>query len=133
MIYSFWPISSTPPVLSIGALGGNNAIMFTPWVNGSITAIRYWRINTDTASPHVARIWLESTQAEVANVTFSGETASGWQSATLGTPYAVTAGTRYRISINHTGSVAYLPEPGGRGVAGRMSIDPVRLGATSTA
>ena len=39
-------------------------------------------------------------------MTFSGETASGWQTATFATPIAITAGTTYIISY-HTNTGHY--------------------------
>jgi hypothetical protein len=43
-------------------------------------------------------------------VTFTGETASGWQTQNFASPIAVTGGTRYRIAVTH--NVAMLQTNG---------------------
>src|SRR3954465_13842721 len=45
--------------------------------SGQITGIRYWKATGDSAL-HVGKIW-SSTGTLLSSVTFSGETASGWQ------------------------------------------------------
>ena len=66
--------------------------------SGSITAVRYWKASGDTGT-HVGRMW-SSTGALLASVTFSGETASGWQQQTLTNPVGVHANTIYIVSVN---------------------------------
>ena len=65
---------------------------------GSITAIRYWKATNDTGT-HVGRIW-SATGALLTSVSFTGESASGWQQQTLPTPLAVQANTTYVVSVN---------------------------------
>ena len=65
---------------------------------GQITAIRYWKALSDTGT-HTGRIW-SATGTQLASVTFSGETASGWQQQTLTTPLLVQANTTYVVSVN---------------------------------
>jgi hypothetical protein len=71
---------------------------------GQITAIRYWRSPSDSGS-HVGRIW-SATGVQLASVTFSGGTASGWQQQALATPLRVQANTIYTVSVN---VAAYFP------------------------
>ena len=65
---------------------------------GQITAIRYWRAANETGS-HTGRIW-SATGTQLASATFSSETASGWQTATLSTPLQILANTTYVVSVN---------------------------------
>ncbi len=65
---------------------------------GNITAIRHFKAVSDTGT-HVGRIW-SSTGTLLASVTFTGESASGWQQQALTTPLSVTANTTYIVSVN---------------------------------
>jgi hypothetical protein len=69
---------------------------FTPTKDGTITAIRFYK-GTGNAGTHVGRVW-SFTGQQLASVTFTGETPTGWQSAQLTQPLAVTAGTTYVVS-----------------------------------
>ncbi len=71
-------------------------VSFTPSQNGSVSAIRFFK-GTGNGGTHTGTLW-SATGTALATVTFSGETASGWQTATLATPYTVTAGTTYVVS-----------------------------------
>ena len=66
--------------------------------SGQITAIRYWKATGDSGT-HVGRIW-STTGTLLSSVTFSGETASGWQQQSLTTALAVQANTTYVVSVN---------------------------------
>src|SRR6266849_6508189 len=61
-------------------------------------AVRWSLANTGT---HVGRLW-GPTGALLASVTFTGETASGWQQANFSTPVAITANTVYVASYGLT-------------------------------
>jgi hypothetical protein len=65
---------------------------------GNITAIRHWKALDDNVT-HVGRIWDES-GAQLAEVTFANETASGWQQKPLTTPLPIDANTTYTVSVN---------------------------------
>lgn len=69
---------------------------FTPAVSGQVTAIRFLK-GPGNGGTHVGSLWT-SNGTKLASVTFTGETASGWQSATLATPVQLTAGTTYVVS-----------------------------------
>lgn len=72
--------------------------------SGQITAIRYWKAASETGT-HVGRIWASS-GAVLATVTFSNETASGWQQQALNTPVNIQANTTYVVSVNINGFFA---------------------------
>jgi Domain of unknown function (DUF4082)/Carbohydrate binding module (family 6) len=66
---------------------------------GTINAIRFYKADGETGT-HVGRIWDDATGAQLASVTFTGETASGWQTQALTTPLAIVANKNYRVSYN---------------------------------
>ncbi|MBL8061825.1 MAG: DUF4082 domain-containing protein [Anaerolineales bacterium] len=64
---------------------------------GYITSIRFYKGAGDTDS-HVGHLWT-SGGTQLAEVTFTNETASGWQEMELTTPVAINANTTYIVSI----------------------------------
>jgi Domain of unknown function (DUF4082)/Bacterial Ig-like domain len=94
---SLFASSVTPAEVDSGDSGSVELGMkFVPQVAGSVTGIRFYKSAANTGT-HVGNLW-SSTGTKLATVTFSGESASGWQSATFSTPVAVTAGTTYVVS-----------------------------------
>ncbi len=69
---------------------------FTTDTNGFIAGVRFYKASTNTGT-HVGTLW-SATGQQLAQATFSGETASGWQQVTFSTPVAVTAGTTYVVT-----------------------------------
>jgi hypothetical protein len=65
---------------------------------GTINAIRYYKAPNETGT-HVGRIWSGSGQL-LASITFTNETASGWQQQALATPLPIQANTTYVVSVN---------------------------------
>jgi len=73
--------------------------------SGQITGIRYWKASGDSGT-HTGRIW-SATGTQLAAVTFSGETASGWQQQALTTPLSVQPNTVYVVSVNIASNYAF--------------------------
>ena len=71
-------------------------VRFTPSVNGTATSVRFYK-GPGNGGKHVGHLW-SSTGQLLGTATFAGETASGWQSAQLASPVALTAGTTYVVS-----------------------------------
>jgi hypothetical protein len=69
---------------------------FTPSQDGTVTAVRFYKGAGNTGT-HVGSLWTAG-GSRLGQVTFSNETATGWQTATFATPIAVTAGTTYVVS-----------------------------------
>ena len=69
---------------------------FSPTTDGTITAIRFFK-GTGNGGTHTGKVWSSSGQ-QLASVTFTNETATGWQSANLATPLSVQAGESYVVS-----------------------------------
>lgn len=74
----------------------NLGLRFTADTNGQVTGVRFYKdpLNTGT---HVGALW-NANGFQLAQVTFTNETASGWQSATFASPVSVTAGATYTVS-----------------------------------
>jgi hypothetical protein len=65
----------------------------------ALTAIRFYKSPSGETGTHVGRVWtMDGTQ--IAQVTFTGETGSGWQQQALASPIALTPGTTYVVSVN---------------------------------
>ena len=63
----------------------------------SLTAMRFFKSPGETGA-HVGSLWT-STGSLIGQVTFQGETASGWQQQDLATPIALTPGQTYVVSV----------------------------------
>jgi hypothetical protein len=93
---------------------------FTSSVAGSITAIRFYKTANDTGT-HTGHVW-SSSGTQLASVTFSGETASGWQQQNLSSPLEIAANTVYTVSVN-TGNTYYAST--NRGLASAITNGPL--------
>ena len=94
---SIWPASTTP---SVAASADPNSVelgvRFRSDVAGYVNGIRFYKGATNTGT-HVGDLWT-STGTLLASVTFTNETASGWQTATFDQPVAIQANTTYVAS-----------------------------------
>jgi hypothetical protein len=61
-----------------------------------VTGVRFYK-QTGNTGTHVGRLWT-ATGTLLGTVTFSSETASGWQQATFTTPIPISAGTTYVVT-----------------------------------
>jgi WD40 repeat protein len=97
---TIWPAATVPGTVDGGADSPVEVgVKFRSDVGGFITGIRFYKASTNTGT-HVGNLW-SSGGALLATVTFSGETASGWQQANFATPVAITANTVY-VASYHT-------------------------------
>lgn len=65
-------------------------------VAGTVTAVRFYKGPQNTGT-HVGKLWTSGGQL-LGSVTFTNESASGWQRATFATPINISAGTVYVVS-----------------------------------
>jgi hypothetical protein len=65
----------------------------------TLRAIRFFKDARQTGT-HVGRLFLNSTGALLAEVTFTNETESGWQEQALSAPVALEVGVEYVIGID---------------------------------
>jgi hypothetical protein len=83
---------------------------FTSDVAGNVSAIRFWKASNETGT-HTGNLWSATGQL-LASVTFSNETASGWQQQALAAPVHIAANTTYVVTVN-TGATFYVATTGG--------------------
>ncbi|HEY7633110.1 MAG TPA: DUF4082 domain-containing protein [Thermoleophilaceae bacterium] len=115
-------------------------VKFTADSNGSITGIRFYKTAANTGT-HIGSLWT-STGTRLAQVTFTNESASGWQTALFSSPVQVTAGTTYiasyfdpagHYSANNAGLVNAVDNPPLHAVANSSSVNGVyAYSSTST-
>lgn len=87
----------------------NLGVRFKPNVNGYVTGIRFHK-GVNNNGTHLGNLW-SSSGNKLAEVTFTNETASGWQQAYFSTPVAVTAGSVYTASyFNPSGNFSITPD-----------------------
>ena len=101
---------------------------FTAATSGYITGVRFYKGTSNTGT-HVGTLYTAGGVA-LASTTFTGETASGWQSASFSSAVPITAGTGYVIAYtapngNYAGDAWYFDFFGHSGgvlsAAGAMS------------
>jgi hypothetical protein len=98
---TIWPGTVVPATVDSGPSGPVElGVSFKTDIGGTISAIRFYKSTANTG-PHVGHLW-SGKGALLATVTFAGETASGWQQASLSTPVAITANTVYLASYQST-------------------------------
>ena len=71
-------------------------LTFISSVSGYVTGLRYYKSSTNTGQ-HLGYLW-SSTGNLLASVTFTNESASGWQQANFPTPIAIDANIPYIVS-----------------------------------
>jgi Domain of unknown function (DUF4082)/Fibronectin type III domain len=94
---SIWGTNTTPPQPD----GGDPAavevgVKFTSDAYGTVTGIRFYKSAANTGT-HSGSLWSASGQ-RLAQATFTGETASGWQTVTFANPVEIQPDTVYIAS-----------------------------------
>ena len=94
--FSIWS-----PGVTVGPDAGATAVYelgvkFRADLNGYITGIRFYKYPGNTGT-HTGSLW-KTDGTRLGQVTFSNETASGWQEAHFATPIPITANTTYIAS-----------------------------------
>ena len=94
---TIWSPQTTPAILNENDTQSIElGVKFRSSQNGTITALRFYKGPTNTGV-HVGKLW-SSSGTLLASVTFTGETASGWQQMNFSTPVTITANTTYVAS-----------------------------------
>ncbi|PYI68530.1 hypothetical protein CVV68_05955 [Arthrobacter livingstonensis] len=90
-------LGATPAVPDSGDTSATEVgAKFTSDVNGTLSGVRFYKATANKGT-HIGNVW-SSSGALLATATFTGESASGWQTATFSKPLAVTANTSYVVS-----------------------------------
>jgi len=94
---SLWTSATTP---STAAANDSSAVevgvKFRANQSGYVTGIRFYK-GTGNNGTHVGSLW-SRTGTRLASVTFKAESATGWQTASFGSPVPVSANTTYVAS-----------------------------------
>jgi hypothetical protein len=94
---SIWPETARPDTESMGDTSAVElGVKFRADVAGTVTGIRFYKGPANTGT-HVGSLWTAGGTL-LGRVTFTGESASGWQQASFATPVAIAAGTTYVAS-----------------------------------
>jgi hypothetical protein len=80
-------------------------VKFRSDVSGNVTGVRFYK-DVNNNGTHIGLLY-NSTGALLAQATFTGETASGWQQVTFSTPVAISANTTYIAAYFSTSGFAY--------------------------
>jgi len=96
---TIWPPNAVPanPAVSDGQ-PIETGVKFRSDVDGSVTAIRFYKGAQNTGT-HVGHLW-SAAGTMLAEATFTGESASGWQEVRLSPPVTITAHTTYVASYH---------------------------------
>jgi hypothetical protein len=96
---SVWSNGTTPSNTSSGDTQAVEVgLRFRPRIDGFVTGVRFYKGSNNTGT-HLGHLWTNN-GAQLASVTFSGESANGWQQASFASPVPVTAGTTYVVSYH---------------------------------
>jgi len=111
VLNTFYSDSYTPTGLSSsGSTPANIGIQFSSAVNATVTDIQFYKPpGTGNGGTHVGYMWRVQDQALMGQVTFGGETASGWQTATFAPSIPLVAGFNYRAVVSATAAFDYQP------------------------
>jgi hypothetical protein len=94
---SLFPPTATPAVAAADDTASVElGVRIVPQSDGVITGIRFYK-GPGNGGTHVGSLW-SAAGVRLAQVTFTGETATGWQTAYFATPVPVTAGQTYTAS-----------------------------------
>ena len=94
---SIWRSAVAPATASVGDVNpAEVGVRFRSDQVGSVTGVRFYKGTANTGT-HVGHLWT-STGTLLATVTFTGETASGWQQASFDVPVQINANTTYVVS-----------------------------------
>ncbi|TGD95707.1 DUF4082 domain-containing protein [Methylobacterium nonmethylotrophicum] len=101
-------------------------VKFQTSTAGTVSAIKFYKGTLDTGT-HTGTLWSSSGQV-LATATFTNETASGWQTATLSNPVTLTPGTTYTASY-HTNAGRYSTTA--NGFSSAVTSGPLTAPATA--
>lgn len=137
--------SLTPSFVDPAAVPYNLGTSFKAIVSGNVVGVRFYKDVTNTGT-HVGTLWDLASGTKLGEVTFTGETASGWQEMLFASPIAITANTPYVIAYStggHYSTTTHFFQSSGytngnlyaysnvEGVNGRYNADPLAYPATS--
>lgn len=98
---SLWSDTTLPAVQSADDPNAVTlGLKFRATTSGTVRGVKFFKGAQNTGT-HTGSLWTSGGQL-LASVTFTGETASGWQRMDFATPVAITANTTYVVSYHTT-------------------------------
>lgn len=95
--YSLWSTTDRPAEIATwDARPVELGLRFKATAAGSVTGVRFYKDRRNTGT-HLGRLW-DTQGRQLANATFTNESASGWQTVTFAKPVALTVGQEYIVS-----------------------------------
>jgi len=117
---TIWSNAATPVLLSANDFSPVElGVKFSSQLSGFITGLRFYK-SPNSSGTHVGNLWT-STGTNLASVTFTNETVSGWQQVNLPSPVSINANTTYVASYHTTDYAA----DGGYFAAGGVINSPL--------
>ncbi len=109
---TIWADTSTPSTVTVN---DNSAVelgvRFRSTTTGYITGLRFYKGPSNTGT-HTGTLWTNG-GGQLSTVTYTAESGSGWQTATLPSPVPVTANTTYVASYHTNAGFYSANSPGG--------------------
>ena len=108
--YGLWPQSATPATADLGDGGSVElGVKFTADQPTTVVGVTFYKAAANTGT-HTGSLWTANGTL-VATGTFTGETATGWQSMLFNQPVSIVAGRTYIVSY-HAPAGHYSWDPG---------------------
>jgi hypothetical protein len=102
---SLFSVTSSPATITVNDSSSVElGLKFQTATGGKVVGVRFYKGPQNTGS-HVGNLW-SSAGALLATVTFTGETASGWQQGNFSSPVTLATGATYIVSY-HTSTGFY--------------------------
>jgi len=134
---SLWGTSTTPDVTDAGDTASVElGVRFRSDAAGSVTAIRFYKL-AGNGGTHTGSLWTADGATRLATVTFTDESASGWQTATFANPVAIQPGKTYVASYfapngHYAATSSWFYPPPAPGPRGGATVDSPPLHAART-
>ncbi len=121
--YSLWDDTASPAIPSVtDGVPITLGVKFQSAVAGQIMGLRFYK-GPNNSAPHVGNLWTTG-GVLLASVTFSNETASGWQEQLLGSPVVIESNVTYVAS--YYSSSGYFSLDNGYFSVGGYTNGPLR-------
>jgi beta-glucanase (GH16 family) len=102
--YRMYASASPPTVAAADSSAVNVAVEFYVTSAATLTRILWWQPTTNASTvTRVAALYRVSDQAQVATIPATAPVGTGWQTMTFSSPVTLTANTRYRAVVFHSG------------------------------
>ena len=125
---SLFSVNSTPGTITVNDSGAVElGLKFQAATGGKVIGVRFYKGPQNTGS-HVGNLW-SSAGALLASVTFTGETASGWQQGNFSSPVTLATGATYIVSY-HTSTGFYSAD--GNYFANAVTNGPLTAPSSAT-